>query len=174
MKYKFIKDENHPLGVRRVGAFDMRKCLTCGEEFYPKEAKRKYCGKECYYEMKRRRKDRVNWTEEMREGMSKKYTGEGNPMYGRKPWNAGKSRPEMSGDKHPNYKGGWIQNGYHFISSSGEDISFHRNIMEKHLGRKLNSDEVVHHINGDKLDNRLENLQVMSRAEHTKIHREEL
>lgn len=46
----------------------------------------------------------------------------------------------------------------------------HRVIMEEYLGRKLSRDECVHHINGDKLDNRIENLQILSRGEHTTIH----
>lgn len=46
----------------------------------------------------------------------------------------------------------------------------HRVIMENHLGRLLNEDEVVHHINGDKKDNRLDNLEVLSRKEHAKLH----
>lgn len=48
----------------------------------------------------------------------------------------------------------------------------HRLIMEEHLGRKLSADEVVHHINGDKKDNRIDNLQVMTWSEHSRLEGE--
>lgn len=47
-----------------------------------------------------------------------------------------------------------------------------RVVMEEHLGRRLLSTEVVHHINRDPSDDRLENLQVVSHAEHKRIHDE--
>lgn len=49
----------------------------------------------------------------------------------------------------------------------------HRMIMELHIGRKLSIDETIHHINGNKLDNKIENLQIISRSEHGKIHAKE-
>ncbi|MCE5220037.1 MAG: HNH endonuclease [Clostridium sp.] len=42
--------------------------------------------------------------------------------------------------------------------------------MEQYLGRKLDFNEVVHHINGDTHDNRLENLELKSRSEHSREH----
>ena len=50
----------------------------------------------------------------------------------------------------------------------------HRAIMEEHLGRKLERNEYVHHINGNKKDNRLENLMVMTPQAHNDLHKTKL
>jgi hypothetical protein len=46
----------------------------------------------------------------------------------------------------------------------------HRLVMEKHLGRFLDREEVVHHINEDGKDNRIENLQLLSDSVHKSYH----
>lgn len=51
---------------------------------------------------------------------------------------------------------------------NGKRIDEHRLIMEEYLGRKLSRNEVVHHINGNKKDNRIVNLEVMNLSEHSR------
>lgn len=49
-------------------------------------------------------------------------------------------------------------------------IKQHRYVMEAKLGRKLSANEVVHHKNGNKTDNRPENLELMKFGEHSTHH----
>ena len=72
------------------------------------------------------------------------------------PWNKGRGK-------------GWVdQSGYRKIFDNTKE---HRYIMGQYLGRKLNINELVHHINGNKIDNRIENLKIMTRIQHTKHHK---
>ena len=52
--------------------------------------------------------------------------------------------------------------------------SLARSIMERHLGKKFVNGEIVHHINGDFTDHRIDNLQVLpSQSEHMKLHQKQ-
>lgn len=59
--------------------------------------------------------------------------------------------------EHPNASRGFVRE--------------HRLVMEDVLGRYLTKEEIVHHINNNPSDNRPENLEVASRADHTRDHR---
>lgn len=76
------------------------------------------------------------------------------------------------GEKHSHWKGGRTKsNGYIYIWISSNKYKKEQVlIMEKHIGRSLKSNELVHHINEIKDDNSIENLQLMTRAEHIKLH----
>ncbi len=53
-------------------------------------------------------------------------------------------------------------------------VLLHRIVMENHLDRLLDDDELVHHRNENKKDNGIENLEVMSVAEHNRHHAQEI
>lgn len=61
----------------------------------------------------------------------------------------------------------------HPDSISNGMILEHRYVMEQKIGERIDKDMIVHHINGDRADNRPSNLQLMTKSEHHKFHAQE-
>lgn len=89
-------------------------------------------------------------------------------------WHQGHNR---RGVPPTNKRGYTISNGYRYIYSPGHPdahpktcyVEEHRLVMEAVIGRILRRNEVVHHKNGDRADNRPHNLQLMTKREHDRL-----
>jgi len=135
------------------------KCPWCGLEEIRGARKRfmTSCGsKECKRKAKSKAlKERHENVEESYK-MTKHFNGKGNPRWVEigtiKKDSRGRSKIKIA-------EGHWQP--------------YHRYLMEQEIGRKLEPDEVVHHINKDKTDDRIENLQLLTDHDHRSLHMKE-
>jgi hypothetical protein len=113
----------------------MKHCPVCDKEFISKKYNQKYCCRCC----RSKKGGRVQHNRPISDFEFKKSTKMG--------------------------KGTINKNkGYRTFCIKGKHISEHRMIMEKFLGRPLENHETVHHKNGIRDDNRLENLELWSKS----------
>lgn len=147
----------------------MYVCQRCGKEFFVPQydinsrPTIKYCSSGCYHLASRKPHELRNC---MRCGKeftcgtkqkNKKFC-DVNCAYAYK-----RERKRIATLDAKGYKNVWFADG------SGEKE--HRYIIEQLLGRKLGCDEVVHHIDGNRANNDISNLAVMTRGEHSALHR---
>ena len=110
---------------------------------------------------------------------SKLYLGTQNPNFG----NRGNKNPLFVGNRRIHCGYWWVYMPDHpfAVPDAGMRVREHRLVAEKYLLTPENSVEIngkfylspeydVHHINGNKLDNRPENLMVLTRSEHKALH----
>lgn len=165
-------------------------CATCGDGFSYKPsiitAYRKkhgkdplYCSRPCSYAgMHKKTADRSTFVclHCGKVNAMKRYQGEGRTVYYRAQKycdNACKSEHQktlslerfQAGEirKHKKTRGGYVHVYIpSLVTGKKHSIPEHRFVMSRHLGRDLFDGETVHHINGDRTDNRLENLKLFA------------
>lgn len=142
----------------------VRRCVKCGKFFCYTYKAQKFCSYECYWEsMRECNKETCQQCKkqfEVYKSQKAKFCSKQcqSSFY--------------SGKNHPRWKNGCIDSqGYKQICINSKTITEHRYFVEQKIGRKLSKDEHVHHINGNKTDNRLENLYLFStNSDHIKYH----
>lgn len=140
---------------------ESRCCKNCNKFFKPNDNRKQiYCSKKCHYSFHSPKKCKI-----------KKCNKISNTYYGGAKGFCCMHYKRFIRNGDPNktiYHGsGFIKEGYYMFSNK---IKRARLIMEKHIGRQLKSNEHIHHINENKLDDRIENLQIVSQSQHAKIH----
>ena len=141
---------------------DKKKCLQCGAPFKPKYGEQRYCSHACSAQSMRADKMvKCQWCEkefERPHGKPRAYCSRSCSMHAR---NAGQIANYEALESKPIPTGCWINHaGYVVTKVDGRQVMQHRLVMEQVLGRPLKPSERIHHKNGNRQDNRPENLEL--------------
>jgi len=149
-------------------------CLTCGKVFYPRcGGPNMYCSRECHNIAQTLREtrtcERCGAQFEYRPSQSyRRFCSQ--ECAGRALWQRPQERMH-NGKPVLLTETGYVQVWEPSRPPRRRWALEHRLVAEEMIGRKLRTDEHVHHINGDRTDNRSENLLVVGSSEHTTITR---
>lgn len=93
------------------------------------------------------------------------------PRYGKQNFKREESCYTRTGDIRKNKQGYVLEflnpgNEYYKMANKSGYVMQHRLVMAKSMGRVLLNSEIVHHINGNKTDNRVENLNILDKKSH--------
>jgi len=158
------------------------KCLKCLKDFEPKRYNAKYCGRTCYSSAKKKRNTNKHKTLKQckycfNTFLSIKGTLCSNSCVSK--FTAPKRKkyltipdclddPKKKLDKKLGYVRIYVP--MHHEANSWGYVYEHRIVAEQILNRSLLPNEIVHHKNGKRWDNRPENLEVMLKSDHAKLH----
>lgn len=163
-------------------------CSNCGKSFEKKRNRifeNNYCSRQCMKEFRRgksggARAECGNCGKEIWMAPSRLQRAQDRDRKVYCSWDC--KRQWYSGKNHHMYKGKYknlpgyvvirgdeVPEEYHSMLTESDHVLEHRLVMAQHLGRSLTDGEVVHHKNGVKDDNRIENLELHSRLAHNGI-----